>query len=604
MTMRRAPGFGATALLTFALGIGATTAVFTVVQGVLLRPLPFANSDQLVRLWEEHPGGVSPAGNRWLSRPTYAIWREQTDTLDAIGGYAVLEGRVGQGAEGFKAFGARISPAILGTLGAAPALGRFFADADDRDGAPPIVMISDRLWREHLSASPTVVGSSLTLDGVVHTIVGVAPSGFEFPDPRVRFWVPLVIPRSATAPEGTVVFTAVGRLKPGVTPSQAEAEGTTIARAAPKHRLTDFFFGAEGRGGPVVVHVRPLVDDITAPARPALSVLAVAVALVLVIACANVTNLLLSRGLTRQRELAIRGAVGGSRARIMRQLFTESAVFSIVGGALGLAVAGQLVDLLPVIAPPRLPRLESVALDRSVLLFWVLATTLTTLVAGLAPALRGSRVDLSEALAGADRSSASGFRGTHARRLRDGLLIVEATFAVILIVGAGLLARSFVRLIHVDSGYTADGVLIATVDLPRGTSDARTDAVIDAALGRLRAVPGVTAVGASAMIPLMLRTAVTGFSLPESVSGAKPRQGRALIYWITPGYAEAVGLRLRDGRFFTADDGRTRTRAMMVNQEFVRQHVAVPNVVGLRIPGTRETPRRRPLKSSAWSATC
>jgi putative ABC transport system permease protein len=582
MTMRRAPGFAATALLTLALGIGATTAVFTIVRGVLLRPLPYPHPDQLVRVWEEHPGGVSPAGNRWLSRPTYAIWREQTRTLDAIGGYSILDARLGEGAHGFKTFGARISPAILGTLGGAPTVGRFFADADDIDGASPIVIISDRLWHERHGASPAVVGASLTIDGVAHTIVGVAPAGFEFPDPRVRFWVPLVIPRSATATAGAVAFTAVGRLKPGVSLAQAEAEGTTIARAAPRHRLTEFFFGT---GGPVVVHVRGLVDDMTAPARPALSVLAVAVALVLVIACANVTNLLLSRGMTRQRELAIRGAVGGSRARILRQLLTESAVFAIAGGVLGLAVAWSLVDLLPAIAPPRLPRLESVALDRSVVSFWVLATILTSLAAGLAPAIRGSRVDLADALAGADRSSSHGFRGTRARRLRDGLLIVEAAFAVILIVGASLLARSFVRLVGVDNGYTAERVLVATMELPERTTEGRTDEVIDAALARLRSSPGVAAAGAGAMIPLMARTAIVGFTVPQTVSGGKPRQGRALVYWVTPGYAEALGLRLRDGRFFQDGDARAGDLRAIVNQEFVRQHLSVRDVVGLRIPG-------------------
>jgi putative ABC transport system permease protein len=582
MTMRRAPGFTATALLTLALGIGATTAVFTIVRGVLLRPLPYPNPDRLVRLWEEHPGGVSPAGNRWLGRPTYAIWREQTRTLDVLGGYSVLESQVGTGAEGFKLFGARVSPAILGTLGVGPALGRFLTDTDDREGAPPIVIVSDRLWREHFGGKADAIGASLTIDDRAHTVVGVAPPGFEFPDPRVRFWLPLVIPRSAAAPEGAVAFTAVGRLKPGTTVAQVEAEGTAIARSAPRHRLTEFFFG---KGGPAVVHGRALADDITAPARPALTVLAVAVALVLAIACANVMNLLLSRGLTRQREFAIRGAVGGSRARLVRQLFTESAVFAAAGSALGLALAWWLVDLLPAIAPPRLPRLESVLLDRSVLVFWALATIVVALAAGLAPALRGSRVDLSDALAGADRSSGSGFRGAHARRLRDGLLMVEAAFAVILIVGAGLLARSFVRLIHVDNGYTADRVLVATVDLPRRATEARTDEVIEGALARLRAMPRVSAAGASAMIPLMLRTAVTGFSLPETVSGAKPRQGRALVYWITPGYAEALGLRLRDGRFFTAGDVASGTLAMIVNQEFVRQHVAVPRVVGIRLPG-------------------
>ena len=581
VSMRRAPGFAATAVITLALGVGATTAVFSVVHGVLLRPLPYAAPDRLVRLWEEYPGGVSPAGNRWLSRSTYAVWRENARTLDALGGHALVESPLVLGGEVVKEFGARISPAVLATLGAAPALGRLLAEDDDREGAPAVVIVSDRLWRERYGSSAGVLGASLVIDGTAHTIVGVAPRTFEFPDPRVRFWVPYVIPKSPTAPTGAAAFTALARLKPGVTLAQVEAEGTAIARAAPKHRLTEFFFG---KGGPVVVHARPLVDDMTAAARPALSILAVAVALVLLIACANVASLLLSRGVTRQRELAIRAAVGASRARIVRQLFTESAVFAVAGSALGFALAWWLVRLLPAVAPPTMPRLDSVALDGSVVVFWLLAAALAAIATGLAPAARGARVDLADSLRSADRSSGTGFHSWRAAHLRDGLLVVEAAFAVILIVGASLLARSFVRLMAVDNGYTADGVLIARIELPRDASDARTDQFIERALARLRAIPGVSAAGAGAMIPLMRQTAVTGFKVPESIARSKPTDGRALVYWVTPGYAESLGLRLHEGRFFVEGDERAGTVATIVNQEFVRQHVAEREVVGLKIP--------------------
>jgi putative ABC transport system permease protein len=581
VAMRRAPGFAATAVVTLALGIGATTAVFSIVHGVLLRPLSYADPDRLVRLWEEHPGGVSPAGNRWLSRPTYAVWRERTRTLDALGGYAVYEYRVDFGSEGSRVFGAQVSPAVLGTLGAAPTLGRFLTDDDDREGAPRVVVVSDGLWRERYGRNPGVLGASLVIAGNAHTIVGVARPAFEFPDARVRFWLPYVIPRSAAQPTGATVFTALARLKPGVTLAQAEAEGTAAARAAPKHRLTELFFG---KGGPAIVHARVLADDMTAPARPALSVLAAAVALVLLVACANFTNLLLSRGVTRQRELAIRAAVGGSRARIARQLFTESAVFSIAGGTLGLLLAWWLVRLVPAIAPATLPRLDGVELDGPVAMFCALATCLAAVASGLPPAVRGARVDLYDAFRSAGGSSSTGLRGAPGRRLRDGLLVVEAAFAVVLIVGASLLARSFVRLMRVDSGYTAEGVLIASVELPRGATEARTDQFIEAALGRLRALRAVSAAGAGAMIPLMSRTAIEPFTLPDSVGGGKPTRGRALVYWVTPGYAEALGLRLREGRFFVETDARAGRLATIVNQEFVRQHLAAGQVTGLTIP--------------------
>ena len=580
VTLRRAPGFTATALLTLALGIGSTTAVFSIVQGVLLRPLPYANPDSLVRLWEEYPGGVSPAGNRWLSRSTYAVWREQPRMLEALGGYALYDYAVAFGSESVKMSGARVSPAVFGMLGATPAVGRFFTDQDADEGAQHVAVVSDGLWRERYASNGDPLGKSLVIDGTAHTIVGVAPASFGFPDPTVRYWMPYVIPVSATQPTGAVVFTALARLKPGVTLAQAEAEGTAIARAAPKHRLTELFFG---KGGPVVVHARTLLDDTTAAVRPALSVMMVAVALVLLIACTNVANLMLSRGVTRQRELAIRAAIGGSRARIARQLFTESAVFSIAGGALGLLLAWWLVRLVPILAPAKVPRLDRVDLDVPVAAFCALTTVLAAVASGLAPAARGARVNLSDAFRGAEGSS-SGFRGTRARRLRDGLLIVEAAFAVILIVGAGLLARSFVQLTRVDSGYSADRVLIARVEMPPGATDVRTDQFIDAALTRVRAMPGVSAAGAGAMIPLMGRSAIMPFTLPDRLGGGKPTRGRALVYWITPGYSEALGLRLREGRFLVDADARAGRLATVVNEEFVRQHLQSGRVTGLTIP--------------------
>jgi putative ABC transport system permease protein len=581
ITIRRAPAFAVTALVTLALGIGATTAVFSVIKGVLLRPLPYPGQDRLVRLWEEHPGGVSPAGNRWLSRSTYAVWRDRMRTLDAIGGYALYERRLTVGREPIKVFSASVSPVVLSTLATAPALGRFLNDDDDREGAPRVVVVSDELWRERYASSPSVVGQSLVIDGEAHTIVGVAPRAFAFPDPRVRVWLPYIIPRTATQATGTVVFTALGRLKAGVTPAQAEAEGTAAAQSAPPHRLTELFFG---KGGPAVVHARPLVDDITAAARPALSILAVSVTLVLLMACANVANLMLSRGVARQRELAIRTAIGGSRARIVRQLFTESAVFAAIGGTLGLMLAWWLVGVLPAVAPARLPRIDAVTLDASVLTFFALVTFVVTMAVGGVSAVRSARVDVYDAFRGADGSSSSGFRSVQARRLRDGLLIVEAAFAVILIVAASLLARSFVRLMHVDNGYTAADVLIATAELPTGTTDARIDHLIESALPRVRNLPGVSSVGAGGMIPLMLRTLVAPFVVPDAIAGGKPTNGRAYVYLITPGYAEALGLRLRQGRFFTDLDRRSDTLATMVNDEFMRQHLNVPAVVGLRIP--------------------
>ena len=579
--MRRSPGFTATALVTLALGVGATTAALAVVQGVLLQPLPYAAPGQLVRIWEERPPGVSPAGNRWLSRGAYVAWQPQSRTLDALGGYGLIESHVRLGAVPVKMAGARVSATVLGTLGVAPAIGRLFTEDDDRAGAAPVVIVSDRLARERSGSTADAPGAALVIDGIAHTIVGVMPASFAFPEPGVRFWIPYAIPRSADG-AGPVVFTALGRLRAGVSAAQAEAEGIAAARAAPAHNLTEFFFG---KGGSPVVHVRPLVQDMTVAARPALSMVAAAAALVLIIACANVASLVLSRGVARQRELAIRAALGGSRARLLRHLLTESVLMAVGGSVLGLLVAALLVRSLRVAAPAWLPRIEDLAFDGPALVIWVVTTLVAAVATAVAPAIRFGRVDMADALRGADRSAAEAHRGARARRLRDTLLVLEAAFAVILIVGATLLASSFIRLMAVDPGYTADGVLIATVELPGGAGEVRVDRLIDGALERVRATPGVISAGAGAMIPLMRQTAMISFAVPASVAGGKPTSGRALVYWVTPGYAEALGLRLREGRFFDAGDRRAGTLRTIVNAEFVRQHLSSAPVAGLMLPG-------------------
>jgi len=580
--MRRAPGFTATALVTIALGVGATTAVLAIVYGVLVRPLPYATPERLVRIWEEHPGGVSPAGNRWLSRGAYTVWRPQTRTLDALGGYGLVESHVTLGGEHVKVPGARVSWSVLSTLGVAPAAGRLLTPDDDRQASLPVVIASDALARERAGSLPDALGAAIVIDGIAHTIVGVMPPAFAFPEPGVRFWVPYAIPESAAAESGPIVFTALGRLKPGVTVAQAEAEGTAAARGAPPHGATEFFFG---QGGAPVVHARPLGDDMTVTARPALSMVAAAVALVLLIACVNVVSLLLSRSVARQRELAIRAAIGGTRARLVRQMLTDSSLMTIAGSAIGLLLAALLMRSLRIAAAPSLPRVDDIAFDLPVVVIWVATTVLAALATGIVPAMRAARIDLGDALRGADRSAAESYRGAPARRVRDTLLVLEAAFAVILIAGAGLLARSFVRLMAVDPGYTADGVLVATVELPRGASDGRVDGLIDGALDRLRAMPGVIAAGAGAMIPLMKQTAMIGFSVPASAAAGKPTRGRALVYWITPGYAEALGLRLRQGRVFAAADRSAATLRTIVNEEFARQHLASPQAAGLLLPG-------------------
>ncbi|MGH9331662.1 MAG: ABC transporter permease, partial [Vicinamibacterales bacterium] len=397
VTMRRNPGFAAAGLITLALGIGATAAVFSVVYGVLLRPLPYPNPERLVRLWEEHPGGSTAAAQRWLSSRTYYAWMEQPRMLEGAGGYSRYEYTIAFGDEVVRIFGSELSPSLFSLLGATPAVGRFFTPDEAVEGSHRVAILTDRLWRERYGADLGVLHKSIVIDGEPHAIVGVAHPELTFPDRRVLFWVPYVVPRVAGDSPSTRAFSAIGRLKPGVSTAQAEAEGTAAARSMPRPMSTELFFG---KGGPVVVHARPLAEDMTATVGPALRVLAGAVALVLLIACANVANLFLSRGVARQRELALRAAIGASRGRLARQLLTESLVLSIAGGIVGLLLASGLVRVLPALAPAGFPRLDDVRLDWRVIAFTALASIFTALASGLAPAIRGVRFELSESLHG------------------------------------------------------------------------------------------------------------------------------------------------------------------------------------------------------------
>ncbi len=574
--MSRARGITAAAVLTLALGIGGTTAVFCVAYGVLWRPLPYPASDRLVRIWEEHPGGVSPAGNRWLSSHTYAVWKERSSTLSGLGGYSILDLTVAFDDGPVRMTGSRVSPSVFHMLGATPARGRFFDPTEGRPGSHRVTVLSHTLWRDRYGSNPDVIGRSLSIDGELYIIVGIARAGFAFPDSGVRFWIPYALDALAPA-ERTVAFTALARLEPGVTSEQAEAEGTAAARSVTRHPLVEFFFG---KGGPVVVHARPLIDDMTVNVRPALVVLLAAVGMVLLISCANVANLMLVRGVARRRELAVRAALGGGGGRLLRQLLTESVILAGAGGLLGLLLAWWLVRLVPAIAPAGLPRVDELRLDLRVAAFCAATTIVAVIVSGVLPAIRALRHLGSDALRDDSRTSSQGWR---ARRLSATLLLAEAAFSTVLAIGAGLLIHSFVRLMQVDPGYTPDRVLTASIELPRDASAERTGQFVDALLARLRARPDVASAGGGNMIPLMRRSAVAPFTLPPEIAGNKPASGRTLMYTVTPGYIETLGIRLREGRLFNDSDGRDGRRLILVNEEFVRRHLATTPVAGTRI---------------------
>jgi predicted permease len=580
--MARNKGFAATALATLTVGISMTTTVFSVVDNVLVKPLPYPAADRLVRVWEDHPGGTPITNDRWISNRTFWAWLVGPRTIDVLGGSGTYEYSVSLPSDTLRLFGAEVSPQLLGAVGANAVLGRLFANGESEQGADRVMLVSEWMWKNLLEADPHVVGRTIRIDDESRTIVGVVAGSFYFPDRRARFWLPYVVPRASPDPklsQRTSGLTAIARLAPGVTAAQAEAEGTAAARSVPVTMSTELLFG---KGGPPVVHAVPLLVDATAPVGPTLWVLAAGAGCLLLIACANVANLLLSRGVARQRELAVRAAIGAGRARLTRQLMTEASVYAAIGASGGIAVTWALLRTLPVVAPARFPRLEDIHVDARVLAVAAASAVLATLVAGAVPAIRGARLAIFNPLHSGDGASVDGFRGRRATHWRDVLLGAEAAFASLLLVGAALFAHSLIRLTHVDAGYTADRVLTARVQLPRGAAPERTASLIEHVLDVTRSLPGTTAAGAGTMMPLLPMTAMTSFTVPGAMPGDGLIQTRQITYVVTSGYAEALSLRLRQGRLFNDADVGAGVRPMIVNDEFVRRYFPRAPVIGRR----------------------
>jgi predicted permease len=580
-TLATQKSFALAALLTLALGIGANTAIFSVVYGVLLRPLPFPEPHRLVQLTEVVPGGT-PAlpGSEWISNLTIYAWEPERTTIGPIANFSAGSATVGGDDVPRRVPRGFVGPQFFEVLGVQPSFGRFFRAEDGEPKARLVVVISHEMWRDTFGSDPGVIGRMLTIDELPHQIVGVAPPRLPWPTPDTRLWTPAVVdrplqPNGGTRTTGT---RALARLMPNVTPAQAAAEGTARARSVTRPLSAEMLFG---KGGPVEIQVRTVVDQLTMDVRPALLVLLVAVGFLLLIACANVANLFLSRGVSREREVAVRVALGAGRSRLIRELLTESLVVSAIGGALGVGLAWALVRVLPVAAPDDFPRLDSVQLDARALAFAVAVSITAGLIAGLVPALRGARPDLLPAL----REGVGASSSRRTALTRRALLVAEASLAVLLLVGAALLGRSFVNLVGTDAGYDATNVLAARVYLPGASrGQARTDALVPALLDRLRALPGVVAAGAGNMAPLGASTYVAAFALP--VPGRENVTTRALSYVVTPGYAEAVGLRLRRGRFLNASDEVSGVQSMVVNEEFVKAFLAGVEPVGFRFKGS------------------
>lgn len=575
---RHNPGFSAVSALTIALAIGGCTAVFSVVNGVLLRPLPYPEPDRVVSVAEEHPGSPSTLGGILFSNHTYHAWAPTARTITDVGAYNQRRYTVsGLGmAEGERLPGTAVSPSLLRVLGVTARTGRGFEDGDAVEGAQPVMLLSHEFWTSRLGGDPAVIGRSLQVDNVSREIVGIMPPGFAFPD-EAQMYTPFVVP--APTPNGVSIFQALARMAPGVTPEQVHAEATAAARSVPRPYVMEVVFG---KGGEVEVPVQRLSERVTESVRPALIVLAIGIGFVLLIACANVTNLFLSRGVGRAREMAVRAALGAGRARLLRQLLVESLLLSLLGGVLGIYLGWMLTGAIPALAPDNFPRVSNIAVDTRVLLVALLLSIVAGTLSGLLPALRGSRVALSSAMREGDVRTS-----TSSGRSRPVLLALEAALAVVLLVGAALLGRSFASLLDVDAGYDATGVLTANLVQVGPDDSVRMTAVTRDVLERLRALPNVEAAGAGNMAPFAGSTAISGFPLPgERTADGQPIQARALSNVVTPGYFEALGMRLVEGRLPTEQDVTSPVRAVLVNESFVRTYYTDGRpVVGRRYTG-------------------
>jgi predicted permease len=567
--LRRSPGVTIVAVLTLGVGVGATSAVFSVVDHVLLRPLAYRDASSLVALFRHETKRGEPRDP--TSPADFEEWRRSSRTLESMtAAHPWTPVLTGRGAP-VELPALKATPALFDLLGVSPAIGRTFREG----GAGPEVVLSHALWTSRFGADPGIVGQPLTLDGKTYVVSAVMPAGFEFPPfwaTGAELWVPLDF-TEAQRDSHDAFLRVFGRLRPGATLSDARAEMDVVSS-----RLAALWPRSNASAA---VTVEPLQEPVVSRARPALFVLAGAVALVLLVACANVASLLLAQGLARERETALRAALGASRARLVRQWLVEAAVVAFPAGALGLALARLGVAALPRWAPAALPRLGEITVDARVAAFTLAVALGTALLASLLPALRGSRGDVAARLRPGERG-ASG-RGRH--RLHDALVVAELAMAVVLLVGAGLLGRSFLNLMHPDTGFRAEGLLTAGLSLSGSTQAAgeRRAAFLDAVLERARALPGVESAAFVNHLPIGGDTWRLSLSIEGRPAPDEAELPSAVIRTVTAGYPKAMGLALVRGRALDERDLATSEPVVVVNEAFARRYFGGGDPTGARV---------------------
>ena len=569
------PGFTVIAVVALALGIGANTAIFSVVNGVLLRPLPYEDPDRLVRLseWSPQVPGMS------ISYPNFIDWREQNSVFSGLAATQFDSYNLTGLDEPERLQGRNVSANFFEVLGVKPVLGRTFLAEEDRAGAGRACIISYGLWQRRFGSDPNILGKSLTLNGESYTLVGVLPQSYRYGTPTDVF-VPLGLQEDSgfTKQRGNHPgIYAVARLKPGVSFEQAEAEMKGIAQ-----RLAEAY-PKENSGNSVTL--TPLREFFVGDIRTSLLILLVAVGFVLLIACANVANLLLARATARQKEMAIRTAMGASRLRIIRQLLTESVILSVLSGTVGLLLALWGVDALRGASIDSLPTTADISLDRNVLIFTLLVSFLTGVLFGLMPALQASRTDLNESLKEGGRTGMTGARGN---RMRSLLVISEVALSLVLLIGSGLLIKSFLRLSGTETGFNPQNLLTMKINYTAREDEGRKVANFFSQVEqRVKALPGVEAVALSNGAPF-LGAPETSFQIEGRPQVDLSQKPMAVLYMAGPDYLRAMGIRLLKGRFFDERDTQNSPLVAVIDEEFARQQFPNQDPLGHYLEGHKE----------------
>jgi putative ABC transport system permease protein len=570
----RNPGFAIVTLLSLALGIGANTAIFSLVNTVLLRPLSFHEPDRLVMVWEDASFAGFPRNTP--APANYADWKAENQVFEDMAALAVRSFNITGDGEPEKVSAYGVTANLFQLLGIKPSLGRAFLPEDDRPEANKVVVLSYGLWEKRYGGDRGIINRDILLNGEKYAVVGVMPAGFQFLENYIGLWVPIAFTQKELANRGGHYLTVVARMKPGVTLEQANSNIQTIQQRIERdHR---------GEAGRISAFVIPLREQLTGDLRHPLIVLMVAVGFVLLIACANIANLLLSRAAKRHKEIAIRTALGASRGRVVRQLLTESLLLSFVGAMIGLLFAGWSFQFLQQLIPVGMKLSARLSIDPSVLGYTLLVTLITGIVFGLAPALQASKIDLNDSL-----KQAGGRTGLSAggNKLRSALVVAEVALALVLLVGAGLLIQTFLKLLNQYSGLQPENVLTLRTQLPlkKYAEHSKRVAFYDEVLQRVKALPGVLSAGYTTSVPLEWKGGTSGFVVEGRSVQEMIAQGLSFDSnhrQVSIDYLRTMGIQLRHGRYFNESDNERSMPVAIINETMARQYWPKEDAVGKR----------------------